>query len=358
MATIVQGKSEWVQGLDGPWSISFDSPTSVGNLLLMWVYQSTENVGPLGAASCAGWNTVGHRSSPSDWRGNSTVLQRNASGETTVAGVTAGAPETYGAVISVVEIAGADAASVVATFADWDGSYSFTDQLANTIHALGVNGTGIAGSLPDGDTLISEDWNTPAYRGGGWALSGGTTTGSVAGGNGSLVSISFADETISHEEGPPVEFTTVGSPLNFTVSAPLNGHVHTAGNAGLFTGGSYTDSAGAETLTVAVDGGAASDASVGLNGGVLNLTSFDSTLNTPGLHTVTYVLSDGVTSETITRSITVAAAPSPTAVDDSVSTGINTPIDIDVLANDIDLFLPASLSVTVAPANGSAVVVP
>ncbi|MBI2783817.1 MAG: tandem-95 repeat protein, partial [Gammaproteobacteria bacterium] len=75
--------------------------------------------------------------------------------------------------------------------------------------------------------------------------------------------------------------------------------------------------------------------------------------NFSGVDTYTYTVNDGTsTSNTATVTVTVT----PTAVDDLTSTGPNTPIDIDVLANDHGTSLTVQ-SVTAPPSGGTATIV-
>jgi gliding motility-associated-like protein len=81
-----------------------------------------------------------------------------------------------------------------------------------------------------------------------------------------------------------------------------------------------------------------------------------------GTDQFTYSVSDrGYPLPPLTRSATVTinvARLSPVANDDNVTIAEDTPIDINVTANDVDLDLnPASLSIISAPANGTATVV-
>ncbi len=75
----------------------------------------------------------------------------------------------------------------------------------------------------------------------------------------------------------------------------------------------------------------------------------------------TYTVQDtiGATSATATVTITVTATPAPSAVDDSgITTAKNTPVEIDVLSNDVqtdtnDALDPASVALVTSPNKGS-----
>ena len=115
--------------------------------------------------------------------------------------------------------------------------------------------------------------------------------------------------------------------------------------------------AAATTITVGPNSGTAS---VGTNGDVI----YTPDAGFVGTDTITYQISDneGLT-DTATITITVSSQPiqtqPPVANDDAGTTPFNSPITVDVLANDVDAdndINPNSLAILTQPTNGSAIV--
>ncbi|WP_424103737.1 Ig-like domain-containing protein [Moorena producens] len=123
-----------------------------------------------------------------------------------------------------------------------------------------------------------------------------------------------------------------------------------------------TDLDGNSTLTIVTD--ASNGTAVVDDNGTAGDFSDDSVIYTPddgfsGADSFTYELSNGLTTQTATVNIDVAAAVdenSLIAVDDTATTEENTAVTIDVLENDTDLDGNGTVTILNDPSNGTAVV--
>ena len=361
MATVSGGVSEWTGTPSTDTTLTFPSTAPLGDIITVWVYQSTENSGPISPATAPGYTQAFHLSSASNYRGAQTLLYKVADGTETDVVVTWGAPAEYGCVVSSCFINGADETTFTASGGDWAGSVSYAADADDlTIHCIGVNGNTGTGAFPAGDTTISADWREGSYRGAGWAVSGGGTSASPSGVNGSWLTFSVADQSAALIPiDVPHTYTTAGVTPVVTILTPTdNQQFQLPGTSVPYSiGADNVAPNGLEARWPALDP-AWSDLEVfrNANGDVSSQWS----ANWSASSYLFEVRGTSIDGQQVTDSVTIEwlAAPAPVCVPDSSVTDMDTTVNIDVLDNDSNVDASTTLSIVGAAVNGTAVVIP
>ena len=362
MATVSGGYSEWVgtPAITKQWS--FPSTPSTGDLICLWVYQSTENNGPIGAASAAGYTVAHQYSSPTTYRGAHTLLTKVSDGTEVDATITWGTPNNYGCVVNSCFITGADETSLVASSGTWNGSVTYpAASLDLTIECLGINAPNTGdGAFTAGATQISEAFQVGSFRGAGWAVNDGGTTASPSATNGSWMSFSVSDAAAPFIPiAVPHTYTTAGPAPVVTILTPTENQQFQlpAQTVAYSVGADNVAPNGLEARFPALDTDWVD--LEGFRDGNGDVVSQWSANFTEGLF-LFEVRGTSIDGQQVTDSVTIEwlAAPAPVCVSDSSVTDMDTTINIDVLDNDSNVDASTTLSIVGAAANGTAVVIP